>query len=98
MYFLGHIVSAAGIEPDLSKIEKIKDYPVPNDVTSLRRSLRLASYYRHFVPKFAAVAAPLHRLTKKKVHFKRLQVSFSEVEGRSDNRPSINIPSVWHKL
>ena len=35
-------------------------------MTSLRRFLGLAFYYRRFVPKFAA---PLHRLTKKKVPF-----------------------------
>ena len=35
----------------------------------VRQFLRLASYYRRFVPKFASVASPLHALTKKDEKF-----------------------------
>ena len=62
--FLGHIVSAAGIEPDPAKMERIKDYPTPTDATEVRRFLGLASYYRRFVPKFASIAAPINALTR----------------------------------
>ena len=67
--FLGHVVSAQGIEPDPAKTERIKNYPAPTDVTEVRRFLGLASYYRRFVPKFALIAAPIHVLTKKNVPF-----------------------------
>ena len=67
--FLGHVVSAQGIEPDPVKTERIKDYPVPTDVTEVRKFLGLASYYRRFVPKFASIAAPIHALTKKNMPF-----------------------------
>ena len=42
--FLGHIVSAAGIEPDPAKTDKIKDYPAPTNVTEVRKFLGFASY------------------------------------------------------
>ena len=67
--FLGHVVSEAGIEPDPQKTEKIRNYPTPTDVTSLRRFLGLASYYRRFIRDFATIAAPLNQLTRKDIPF-----------------------------
>ena len=67
--YLGHIVTRAGIKPDPAKIEQVKTYPVPCDVTKVRQFLGLASYYRKFIPGFAAIARPLHMLTKKDVKF-----------------------------
>ena len=42
--YLGHVVSKAGIGPDPAKIEQVKSYPVPSDVTKVRQFLGLASY------------------------------------------------------
>ena len=67
--FLGHVVSAAGIEPDPATTEKIEKFPKPTDATSVRRFLGLASYYRRFVPRFSVLSAPLNQLTKKDASF-----------------------------
>ena len=61
--YLGHIISQEGIRPDPAKVHKVRTFPVPTDVTTLRQFLGLASYYRKF--SFAKVASPLHDLTKK---------------------------------
>ena len=67
--FLGHVVSTSEIEPDPEKTEKIKNFPTPTDVTEVRCFLRLASFYRRFVPNFTVTAAPLNKLTKKNTVF-----------------------------
>ena len=69
MIYLGHVISRKGIAPDPSKTQKVKDFPVPTDVTKLKQFLGLASYYRRFIPGFAKLAHPLHFLTKKGVDF-----------------------------
>jgi len=67
--FLGHVVSSKGVGTDPKKISAVQDWPVPTDVKEVRSFLGLASYYRKFVPSFAALAAPLHALTGKNKKF-----------------------------
>jgi len=67
--FLGHMVSAAGIDPQEEKIQSIQEWPVPKCVRDVRAFFRLASYYRKFVQNFASIAEPLSALTKKGVRF-----------------------------
>ena len=63
--FLGHIISDSGIETDPEKISAVKEWPISVNVTEVRSFLGLCSYYRRFIPKFADIAKPLHRLTEK---------------------------------
>ena len=63
--YLGHVISREGVSSDPEKTAKVREFPVPKDPTQVRQFLGLASYYRRFVPKFAAVASPLHNLLKK---------------------------------
>ena len=62
--FLGHIVGKDGIKTDPAKIEKMKNYPRPTNITQLRGFLGLAKYYRRFIKDFAKIAKPLNELTK----------------------------------
>jgi hypothetical protein len=67
--FLGHIVGRNGISVDPSKVEKIKDFPRPNDIKDVRAALGLFSYYRKFVKDFSKIAAPITALLKKETPF-----------------------------
>ena len=66
---MGYIVSARGIGADPKKVEAIKSFPVPANLKILRSFLRLPSYYRRFIPRFAAEPNPFHALTPKGVPF-----------------------------
>ena len=61
--YLGHLVSAQGVAVDPSKTDRVRDWPIPQDKLAVQQFLGLASYYHHFVPDFATIAQPLHRLT-----------------------------------
>ena len=65
--FLGHVVSKDGVMVDLSKIEAVKSWVRPTNVTEVRSFVSLASYYRRFVKGFSSVASQLKNLTKQNV-------------------------------
>ncbi|PIK36703.1 putative transposon Ty3-I Gag-Pol polyprotein [Apostichopus japonicus] len=60
---LGHVVNEKGINVDPDKVERIVNWPTPKTASELISFLGLASYYRRFVPGFAALSGPLHAMT-----------------------------------
>ena len=67
--YLGHVVSATGIQTDPRKSQAVHEFPTPSNVKEVRSFVGLASYYRKFIPNFSRVAGPLHALTKKGIAF-----------------------------
>ena len=60
--YLGHIVSAAGIEMGPKKIEAVKNWTLPRTVTDVRSFLGFTNHYRRFIQGYAKVAQPLNIL------------------------------------
>ena len=60
--YLGHIVSEKGIATDPTKIEAIRNWPVPKTVTDVRSFAGFTNYYRKFIKDYAKVARPLNEL------------------------------------
>jgi len=65
MDFLGHHISARGIEAHTSKVDKILDWPLPRNTTDVRSFLGLVRYISWFLPKLADFTCILTPLTTK---------------------------------
>lgn len=63
--YLGHVISAQGIEPDPSKVEAVVSMKPPKNLKELKTFLQTCSWFRKFIPQFSEVARSLTDLTKK---------------------------------
>lgn len=63
--YLGHLVSAEGVQMDKTKVEAIMQWQVPKNIKQLRGFLGLSGYYRRFIHKYATLASLLTDLLKK---------------------------------
>ena len=60
--FMGYVISADRISPNPEKVEKGQNWPIPSNQKELHSFPGLASYYRCFIAKFAAISKCLHEL------------------------------------
>ncbi|CAG2236597.1 unnamed protein product [Mytilus edulis] len=94
--YLGHVVSAQGIECDPKKIEDVKNWTVPKNVKNIKSFLGFTGYYRKFIPHFSEVAAPLNRLTRKGVKFtwdEKCKNSFDQLKNALTTAPILSLPT-----
>jgi transposase InsO family protein len=60
--FLGYTVSADGVKPMVSKVERVTQLPVPTTVKALQRFIGAVNFYRGLIPNLSSLLAPLHRV------------------------------------
>lgn len=60
--YLGHVVSAMGIEPLRERVEALLLAPEPENVDHVRSFLGKVNFYEKFIPNRADLLEPLHRL------------------------------------
>jgi hypothetical protein len=68
--FLGHVFLAEGIAVDSSKVQEVLEWKAPKSVMQICNFLRLARYYRRFIPNFSKITKPMTKLLEKDVKFK----------------------------
>ena len=93
--FLGHVVTSEGITADPSKIEAVKSWPEPKNLSEVRSFLGLCSYYRKFIKGFADIARPLHKLTEKGKAFQwsdECSRSFAQLKEHLTSSPILAYP------
>ena len=68
--YLGHLISADGIQPLPEKLKRIAKMPAPRNPKEVKQFLGLVGYYRKFIPRFADISRVLTHLPKKDMEFK----------------------------
>jgi hypothetical protein len=66
---LGHIISKYGIAVDPKKVEAIREWSAPRNVTEFRSFMGLVGYYRRFIGGFSKIAHPITSLQRKGMKF-----------------------------
>jgi len=89
------VVGRDGVATDPEKVQAVKEWAVPRDLPELRTFLGLVGYYRQYIPGFAGVAQPLHRLTAKGVRWQwtqEEQQAFDHLKQRLMEGPILAYP------
>lgn len=99
MEFLGHVVSAKGVQVMEKKVQAIVDWPELSNAKEVKQFLGLAGYYRRFVKDFSKIAAPLTELMKEKTAWKwgkEEKDAFEQLKERMSQTPILIHPD--HRL
>ena len=88
--YLGHIISADGVQPNSQKIKAVKKFPIPKTHKNVKEFSGLAGYYPKFIKDFAKIVKPLSDLTSKNSKFswnRQHQLAFEELRDRLCTAP-----------
>jgi hypothetical protein len=94
IHYLGHIISEEGITVDPEKIEAIKGWTTPKNVTEVRSVMGLAGYYRRFIVGFSRITHPITSLQGKGEKFqwtKDCEKSFHQLKQLLTSAPILKI-------
>ena len=94
--YLGHILSATGIQPLPSKTHVIQKMNPPTTPKQVRSFLRLVGYYRKFIRGFTKIAKPLTLLTRHQAKFywtPEHQEAFIHLEEAIVQAPILHYPN-----
>jgi hypothetical protein len=92
--FLGHRIGRDGLAVDPHKVDAVKQWPTPTNVSELRSFLGLAGYYRRFLEQYSQIALPLTELTKDEVEWKWADSergAFERLKGMLSDAPILRL-------
>ncbi|XP_011861253.1 PREDICTED: uncharacterized protein LOC105558274 [Vollenhovia emeryi] len=93
--YLGHVVDHNGLHADPDKTAAVLNLTPPRNVKEIQRFMGLISWYRRFLKDVSSVAAPLHRLLRKRAKWEwseTQQAAFDEVKKLLTNAPILSCP------
>lgn len=67
--YMGHLLSADGLQPDPEKVKAIREMPAPTDKQSIQRLLGMTNCLQKFAPRLSEIRTLLRELTKKEDEF-----------------------------
>jgi hypothetical protein len=94
IHYLGHIISKDGIVVDPEKIEAIREWSAPKNVTEVRSFMGLAGYYRRFIVGFSRISHPITSLQRKEKKFqwtKDCEKNFQQLKQLLTDAPILRI-------
>ena len=95
LHYLGHRISANGLEPLPEKLEAIKNLAPARNVDEAHQILGLLGYHRSFVPAFADITLPSTSLLKKNIPFmwsEKCQLMLNYLKEVFCNKPILQFP------
>ncbi|KAJ8712243.1 hypothetical protein PYW07_005085 [Mythimna separata] len=93
--YLGHVISARGIEPDPMKVDAVMKMEPPSNLKQLKTFLQTCSWFRKFIPNFSEVGRSLTSLTKKTARWhwgETEQQAFEDLKSRLSTSPILIQP------
>jgi hypothetical protein len=91
--YLGHVIQDGEISVDTSKLEVLRDWPVPTNPTEVRKFLGFTGYFRRFIKDYSILVSPLTDLTGKSpfVWSSACQQAFETVKDMLQNPPILKL-------
>jgi hypothetical protein len=99
--FLGHTISSDGMSIDPNKVQEVLDWKPPTSVRQIRSFLRIAGYYRRFIPDFSKIAKPMIERLKKGVQLswdQKCEDAFHTLRAHLTTAPVLAQPDVSKPL
>ncbi|KAI9034793.1 retropepsin-like aspartic protease/reverse transcriptase [Aspergillus affinis] len=88
--FLGHWITTEGVHMERSKVQAIRDWPVPKSLKEVQQFTGLINYYRRFIDGYAKSMVPIFNLLKQNQKFEwitQAQQAFDDVKRRITTAP-----------
>ena len=92
---LGHICTSGGRIPDPARVQAIRDWPVPTNVSEVRAFLGTCGVLRIFIKNYTLIARPLIQLTRKDVPF---EIGQSQLDSMRHLKEAISISPALRPL
>ena len=93
--YLGHIISADGVETDPDKVSAVLEKHAPRTTRQVRSFLGMVNYYGRFIKNLQGVAAPLHKISTKNAKFyweREQEEAFQELKRLIASAPVMSYP------